>query len=119
MARGWKKVRVSRVSGWQQAEGAHVVLALLEELRKTGSTVKEEAGRGVEVGSELGERGDITVLGEVELEGSSNGLHDLESGWGSVSGVRCGPARGAWKAWERTLVWAADPTRETDRKSVV
>jgi hypothetical protein len=54
-----------------------LVLALLEELSETRSTVEEEAGRGVEVGSELGEGGDITVLGKVKLERSSDGLHDL------------------------------------------
>lgn len=66
-------------------DGKGLVLALLEELGETGATVEEEAGRGVEIGSELGERGDITVLSEVELEGSSNGLHDLRGGEERVS----------------------------------
>jgi hypothetical protein len=58
-------------------DGKGLVLALLEELGKTGTTVEEETGRGVEVGTELGEGGDITVLSEVKLEGTGNGLHDL------------------------------------------
>jgi hypothetical protein len=58
-------------------DGKGLVLALLEELGETGTTVEEETGRGVEVGTELGEGGDITVLSEVKLEGTGNGLHDL------------------------------------------
>lgn len=56
-----------------------LVLSLLEELSETGTTVEEETSGGIEIGSELGEGGDITVLGKVELEGSSDGLHDLET----------------------------------------
>ena len=63
-----------------QRDGKGLVLTLLEELSETGSSVKEETGGGIEIGSELGERGDISVLGQVELERSSDGLHDLWSG---------------------------------------
>jgi hypothetical protein len=54
-----------------------LVLALLEELSETGTTVEEETGRRVEVRTELREGSDITVLSEVELERTGDGLHDL------------------------------------------
>lgn len=90
-------------------------LALLEELSETRTTRQQEAGRGVEVRTELGERGDITVLGEVQLERTGDSLHDLFSGGASAS-VRVlvsGSTR------RRTLVWAADPTRETERPTLM
>ena len=54
-----------------------LVLALLEELRQARTTREQEAGRRVEVRTELGERRDLTVLGEVQLERTSELLHDL------------------------------------------
>jgi hypothetical protein len=38
-----------------------------EQLSQTGPTGEEEAGRGIEIGTKLGEGGDFTVLSEVEL----------------------------------------------------
>jgi hypothetical protein len=67
-------------------DSQRLVLSLLEEFSETGTTVEEETSRGIEIGSELGEGGDITVLGEVEFEGSSDGLHDLGLGSGSDTG---------------------------------
>ena len=66
--------------------GEGLVLALLEELGETRSTVEEEAGRGIEIGSELSEGGDITVLGKVKLERSGDSLHDLLRGSGKKRG---------------------------------
>jgi len=48
-----------------------------QELGETGTTGKEEACGGVEIGTELGEGSDFTVLGEVELQGTGELLHDL------------------------------------------
>ena len=48
-----------------------------EELSETGTTREEEAGRRIEIGTELGEGSDLTVLSEVELERTSELLHDL------------------------------------------
>jgi hypothetical protein len=62
------------------------VLGLLEQLGETGTTVEEVAGRGVEVGTELGESGDLTVLGEVELERTGDRLHELGLGGGTDTG---------------------------------
>jgi hypothetical protein len=59
---------------------------LLEELSKTRSTGEKETGRSIEIRTELGESGDITVLREVELEGTGDGLHDLGLGGGSDTG---------------------------------
>ena len=60
-----------------EEEHDDALLALLEELGETRATVEQEAGRRVEVRAELGERGDVAVLGEVQLERTGDGLHDL------------------------------------------
>ena len=76
-------------------KSAKTCLALLEELSETTSAVQEEAGRSVEVRTELGERGNVTVLGQVQLERTGDGLHDLrvsksESESWSVSHLQTG-----------------------------
>ena len=48
-----------------------------EQLSQTSTTGEKEAGRGVEVGTELGEGRDFTVLGKVQLQRTSKLLHDL------------------------------------------
>ena len=48
-----------------------------EELSETGTTREQEAGRRIEVGTELGEGRDFTVLGKVQLQRTSKLLHDL------------------------------------------
>ena len=62
------------------------VLGLLEELGKTGTSVEQVSGGSVEIGTELGESGDLTVLGEVELERTGDRLHELGLGGGTDSG---------------------------------
>lgn len=59
-----------------------------QELSKTGTTRKQETSGGIEIRTELGKGSDFTVLGEVQLKGTSKLLHDLavkESAlmWGS------------------------------------
>ena len=63
-----------------------LVLALLEELRQARTTGEQETRRGVEVGTELRERGDFTVLREVELERTGELLHDLRLCGGTDTG---------------------------------
>lgn len=48
-----------------------------EELSQTGTTGEEETSGGIEIGTELSEGSDFTVLGEVELERTSELLHDF------------------------------------------
>ena len=48
-----------------------------EQLSQTSTTGEEEASRRVEIRTELGEGSDFTVLGEVQLERTSELLHDL------------------------------------------
>lgn len=48
-----------------------------QELSKTGTTREQEASGGIKIGTELSEGSDFTVLGKVELEGTSKLLHDL------------------------------------------
>lgn len=63
-----------------------LVLALLEELVEADSAVELLLGGGVEVGAELGEGGDLTVLGELELHGTGDGLGGLVLGGGADAG---------------------------------
>mmetsp|Transcript_24932 Transcript_24932/g.52180 ORF Transcript_24932/g.52180 Transcript_24932/m.52180 type:complete len:380 (+) Transcript_24932:270-1409(+) len=58
-------------------EGHRHVLVLLEHLLQPRAAVEQVLGGGVEVGAELGEGGDLAVLGELELEGARNLLHGL------------------------------------------
>lgn len=91
--RGWlffsgKPVSSPKPRARGNKEKRDSLLTLLEELGETRSTSEEETGRGIEIGTELGERGNITVLGEVELERTSDRLHDL--GLGGRSDTRDG-----------------------------
>lgn len=61
------------------------VLLLLEQFGETGTSGEQVSGGSVQVGTELGERGDFSVLGQVELQGTGDGLHDLGLGGGTDS----------------------------------
>ena len=76
------------------------VLLLLEELGKTLTTVQGLLGSGIKIGAELGESGDLTVLGQEELERTSDLLHGLELGSGTDTGHRQTDVDG----WADTLV---------------
>ena len=54
-----------------------LVLTLLEELSETGTTREQEASGSIKIGTELSEGSDFTVLSEVELERTSELLHNL------------------------------------------
>jgi hypothetical protein len=41
---------------------------------------------GIQIGTELGESGDLTVLGQEELQGTSDLLHGLDLGSGTDTG---------------------------------
>jgi hypothetical protein len=62
------------------------VLLLLEELGELLSTVELLLGSGIKIGTELGESGNLTVLSELELHGTSNLLHGLDLGGGTDTG---------------------------------
>ena len=64
-------------------DGHGLVLLLLEELGETLTTVEGLLGGSVQVGTELGEGGDLTVLGQEELQGASDLLHGLELSGGA------------------------------------
>mmetsp|Transcript_24779 Transcript_24779/g.45972 ORF Transcript_24779/g.45972 Transcript_24779/m.45972 type:complete len:512 (+) Transcript_24779:271-1806(+) len=64
------------------------VLSLLEELVKTNSTVELLLRGGIQIGSELGEGSDLTVLRQFELHGTGNGFGGLVLGSGSDTGHR-------------------------------
>eukprot|EP00162_Nutomonas_longa_P014214 comp21872_c0_seq1/m.49537 comp21872_c0_seq1/g.49537 ORF comp21872_c0_seq1/g.49537 comp21872_c0_seq1/m.49537 type:complete len:544 (+) comp21872_c0_seq1:1425-3056(+) len=57
-----------------------VVLVLLEELDKTGTSVELLLGGSIEIRAELGESSNLTVLGKLELERAGNLLHGLDLG---------------------------------------
>jgi hypothetical protein len=63
-------------------------LLLLEELGKTLTTAEGLLGSSVQVGTELGESGNLTVLGQEELQGTSDLLHGLDLGSGTDTGDR-------------------------------
>jgi len=62
------------------------VLLLLEQLSEFLSSVEQVLGGSVEVGTELGEGSDFSVLGELQLERSSDLLHGGDLGGRSDSG---------------------------------
>merc|ERR1719470_622499 len=64
------------------------VLALLQQLSQPDTSVQQLLGGGVEIGTELGEGGDLTVLGELELHGTGDLLHGLGLGSGADTGHR-------------------------------
>ena len=68
--------------------GERLVLGLLEQLGEAGTAVEEELSRGIEIRAKLGERSDLTVLGELELERGSDLLHG--AGLGSRADTRHG-----------------------------
>lgn len=53
-------------------------LLLLEELGQLGSTVEQLLGGGVQIRTELGEGGDLSVLGELQFELTGDLLHGLD-----------------------------------------
>ena len=69
-------------------DGHGRVLLLLEELGKTLTTAEGLLGGGVQIGTELGESGYLTVLGQEQLERSCDLLHSLDLGSGTDTGDR-------------------------------
>lgn len=59
-------------------DGHGRVLLLLEQLGETLATVERLLGGSVQVGAELREGSDLTVLSQEELEGTGDLLHGLE-----------------------------------------
>ena len=62
------------------------VLFLLEELSQLLTTVEELLSGSIKIGAELGESGDLTILGELELKGTGDLLHGLDLGGRSDTG---------------------------------
>ena len=81
-------------------DGHGLVLLLLEKLGETETTVEGLLGGGVEIRTELGEGSDFTVLGQEELEGTSDLLHGLELS----SGTDTGDGKTDVNGWADTLV---------------
>ena len=59
------------------------VLLLLEQLGELLTSVQLLLGRGIKIGTELGEGSDLTILGELELERTRHLLHGLDLGSGA------------------------------------
>lgn len=62
------------------------VLLLLQQLSQSLTTRKSLLGGSVQVGTELGEGSDLTVLRQEQLEGTGDLLHGLELGGGTDTG---------------------------------
>jgi hypothetical protein len=63
--------------------GERSVLGLLEKFGETSTTVQQELSGRIQIGTELSESSDFTVLGKEKLEGTSNLLHSLGLGSGT------------------------------------
>ena len=77
MARGWYWPCSGSVTLLRIAKGLDAVKLLTQELGETRATREEEASGSIQIGTELGEGSNLTVLGEVELQRTSELLHDL------------------------------------------
>src|ERR1700731_3538258 len=66
--------------------GERSILGLLEKLSKTSTTVQQELSGSIQIGTELSESSDFTVLGKEKLEGTSDLLHGLGLGSGTDTG---------------------------------
>ncbi|RUS30139.1 hypothetical protein BC938DRAFT_479810 [Jimgerdemannia flammicorona] len=80
--------RHSRHDGDLDLDGERLVLGLLEQLGEASTTVQQELGGRVQVGSELGEGSNLTVLGKVQLQGTGDLLHGLGLGSRTDTGHR-------------------------------
>jgi hypothetical protein len=69
--------------GYHLVDGHRRVLLLLEELSQTLTTVESLLGSSVQIGTELGKGSDLTVLGQEELQRTSDLLHGLELSGGA------------------------------------
>ena len=100
----WYLVKVTVDTGEDErnhlVDGHWGVLLLLEKLGKSLTTVQGLLGGGIQVGAELGEGGNLTVLGQEKLEGTSDLLHGLELSGGTDTGDRKTDVDG----WTNTLV---------------
>ena len=67
-------------------DGHGHVLLLLEELSELLTSVEELLGGSIEIRAELGKGGDLTILGQLELEGTGKLLHGLDLGGGTDTG---------------------------------
>jgi hypothetical protein len=67
-------------------DGHGGVLLLLEELSQTLTTGESLPGSSIQIGTELGEGGDLTVLGQEKLQGTGDLLHGLDLGSGTDTG---------------------------------
>jgi hypothetical protein len=79
-------VDTSEDKGNHVRDGHGGVLLLLEELGQTLTTVEGLLGGGIEIGTELGEGSNLTVLSQEELQGTGNLLHGLDLGSGTDTG---------------------------------
>lgn len=79
-------VDTSEDQGNHLVDGVGAVLLLLQELSQTLTTVEGLLGGGIQIGTELGEGGDLTVLGQEKLQRTGDLLHGLELGSGTDTG---------------------------------
>ena len=72
-------------SGWQAVNNVRIYGAcvqLTQELRQTSTTREQETGGSIEIGTELSESSDFTILRKVELQRTGKLLHDLSKNEG-------------------------------------
>uniref|UniRef100_A0A182SVP3 Uncharacterized protein n=1 Tax=Anopheles maculatus TaxID=74869 RepID=A0A182SVP3_9DIPT len=64
-------------------DGHRHILSLLEQLGQAHTTVQQLLGGGIQIRTELGERSDLTVLGQLQLHRTGDLLHGLGLGSGT------------------------------------
>jgi len=79
-------VDTSEDQGNHVGDGHGGVLLLLEQLGQTLTTGKGLLGGGIQIGTELGEGSDLTVLSKEKLQGTGDLLHGLDLGSGTDTG---------------------------------
>jgi hypothetical protein len=76
-------------------DGHGVELALLEDLCQACTALQDVLSGGIQVGTELGEGGNLTVLGQLQLQGTWGG-----GGEEGKNGVKRGRLGGSYVACE-------------------
>ena len=97
-------MNIAFASGARSTEQG-IYISILEHRLESGdtytfTTVKGLLRGSVQIGTELGEGSDFTVLGQEELQGTGDLLHGLELGSGTDTGHRETDING----WSNTLV---------------
>jgi len=87
--RGLKFIKITSGAGVEDASLLFDLhwyeLVLLEQFSKLFTSVKKLLGSGIEIGTELSESGNLTILSQFEFERTGKHFHSLDLGGRSYS----------------------------------